>query len=567
MKALQALRRFPLLALLLAAVLLSSSVFIPLSGAAWRQTLGISGNISANADLWEQGQDCTQPLEYWRDHPDAWPASLVSLGGVVYSQEQALNFLEINEDSPILETLKGQLLVARLNVLQGADGSIANPLIEEADLVLELSATAEGLASLELEHVALLSEALAYYNTGLAGPGQCPDPTPTATPVPTAGASTCTLPLLYWVAHPDSWSLEEIEAGGIIYPASEAADLLRVAPQEEISLQLRQQIIAAQLNLAAGADLGEWLAMVQFADDWLRQHPPGTPLNPDEMEDGRNFVTTLNGLLAGRIGPGACPEAIPLLSATPTSLPTSTPTLTPTATPTRRPSDTPQPSPTPQSTATLTETLSITPTLALSATATRTPTGEPALEDCTSPLAFWVDYPDDWPAGQILIAGERVQRQDALDLLQLRDASDVRLLLVQQLIVTHLNLLQGADPSDAAQAILAADAWLVAHPAGSDLDEGARSQAMALTELLQEYNNGETGPGACPEDRPSRTPTATRTPREEPWPTPPPEETSTLTPTRAPTFTPTFTPTPPAPTPTLAPTREPTPTLPPESPS
>jgi len=325
MKKLSALPRFPILAVILVAAMCSSSVFIPLSGAAWRQTLGIFGRISADLNLGVPDLNCTYPVIYWHDHPEAWLVNLVSLGGVVYSQEQALPFLGITDDSPLLDILRAQLLAARLNVLQGADPSIANPLIEEADLVLELSATAEAQQSLDMEHIALLAEALVYYNNGLAGPGLCPDPTPTATPIPTADPDNCTYPLAYWEVNFENWPLDQIEVGGIVYVASDALNILRVDPGEDVILQLIRQLIVARLNLAVGADLGEWRASVDLSDGWLRQHPLGSPLSAEEQEEGLTFVTILESIQSGKIGPGTCPGVSQPPESTSTPVPTATP--------------------------------------------------------------------------------------------------------------------------------------------------------------------------------------------------------------------------------------------------
>lgn len=547
MKKLSALPRIPILAVILVAAMCLSSVFIPLSGAAWRQTLGIFGSISANPDLVAPDLNCTYPVMYWHDHPESWPVNLVSLGGVVYSQEQALPFLGITGDSPLLYMLRAQMLAARLNVSQGADPSIANPLIEEADLVLELSATAEAQQSLEMQHIALLAEALAYYNNGLAGPGLCPDPTPTATPIPTADSNTCTYPLSYWEANFESWSLDQIETGGIVYAPSDALNILKVDPVEDVILQLIQQLVATRLNLAAGADLGEWRASVDLSDNWLRQHPLGSPLSAGEQGEGLTFVTILEGIQSGAIGPGACPEASQLPESIATLVPTDTPTASPTET--SRPSETPKPSDTPtptlETTATathtptptqsITPTHTITPTIVLTEratlTPTLTPTDEPPEEGCTYTQDFWVTHPEAWPEGDVLIAGERVENADLLALLQLSDETDVGLQLVQQLIVARLNQMQGADLSSVEEAILAADGWLSEHLLGSDLEENERNEAIALADHLEDYNHGKSGPGSCPVDPVADTPTpiATITSQEDAASTSLPEVTPTPT--------------------------------------
>jgi len=71
-------------------------------------------------------------------------------------------------------------------------------------------------------------------------------------------------------------------------------------------------------------------------------------------------------------------------------------------------------------------------------------------------------------------------------------------ILAHQLIAAKLNIANGADPTDAAQAIADADAMiggLVIPPIGGGYLP--TSQTSDLTETLTEYNEGTKGPGHC----------------------------------------------------------------------
>jgi hypothetical protein len=70
-------------------------------------------------------------------------------------------------------------------------------------------------------------------------------------------------------------------------------------------------------------------------------------------------------------------------------------------------------------------------------------------------------------------------------------------IVAHQLIAAKLNIANGADPTDAAQAIADADAMigLVIPPIGSGYLPS--SQTSDLTETLTEYNEGTIGPGHC----------------------------------------------------------------------
>jgi hypothetical protein len=55
--------------------------------------------------------------------------------------------------------------------------------------------------------------------------------------------------------------------------------------------------------------------------------------------------------------------------------------------------------------------------------------------------------------------------------------------------------------------ITEADAWLKAHPLGSDPKGADREAGIALAATLDDYNNGVIGPGHCGDSEPSPAPT------------------------------------------------------------
>jgi len=71
-------------------------------------------------------------------------------------------------------------------------------------------------------------------------------------------------------------------------------------------------------------------------------------------------------------------------------------------------------------------------------------------------------------------------------------------ILAHQLIAEKLNIANGADPTDVAQAAADADAMiagLMMPPIGNGYLPS--EQTSSLTETLMEYNEGTTGPGHC----------------------------------------------------------------------
>jgi hypothetical protein len=69
---------------------------------------------------------------YWKNHPEAWPVREITVGGVTYSMDQALTWLQkVGKDKTA--TMFSSLVPAMLNVLAGNDNSCVASTIEAAD--------------------------------------------------------------------------------------------------------------------------------------------------------------------------------------------------------------------------------------------------------------------------------------------------------------------------------------------------------------------------------------------------------------------------------------------------
>lgn len=134
---------------------------------------------------------------------------------------------------------------------------------------------------------------------------------------------------------------------------------------------------------------------------------------------------------------------------------------------------------------------------ALSATLTvgTTPQGH----DCTYTQGFWKNHPEAWPAASLVLGSVGYTQDQLLQVLGESVVGNGLVSLAHQLIAAKLNLAYGADPAAASAAIASADALigsLVAPPVGSG--SLTTDQVNALTQTLDDYNNGVTGPGHCP---------------------------------------------------------------------
>jgi len=69
---------------------------------------------------------------YWKNHPEAWPVGSITIGGKVYTIQQATGLLDtVGNDKTT--TMFSSLLSAKLNVLVGNDSSCVSSTIAAAD--------------------------------------------------------------------------------------------------------------------------------------------------------------------------------------------------------------------------------------------------------------------------------------------------------------------------------------------------------------------------------------------------------------------------------------------------
>ena len=142
-----------------------------------------------------------------------------------------------------------------------------------------------------------------------------------------------------------------------------------------------------------------------------------------------------------------------------------------------------------------------------------TPTSTPKKSSCVYPDVYWVGTSDNLPA-QIAFKGFRLTKETVLSILYSQVQEETTTLL-QQFIITNLNISAGADPSSLGLTLEYAEEWLNLHPVGSQVSDDDRQVGASLVVTLKEYNNGQLGPVLCNFVLP-----ATRTPTHTPTPTP-----------------------------------------------
>jgi hypothetical protein len=97
----------------------------------------------------------------------------------------------------------------------------------------------------------------------------------------------------------------------------------------------------------------------------------------------------------------------------------------------------------------------------------------------------------------LTVGGVTYTKAQLLTILGTSPGGDATYILIRQLIAAKLSVANGADDTTVAATIVQADAWLVAHPLGSNPSNPARAEGIGYATILESYNSGTLGPTHC----------------------------------------------------------------------
>jgi hypothetical protein len=129
-----------------------------------------------------QPSNCTYTQGYWKTHgpiptgnnTNMWPVTSLTLGTVNYTDLQLQAIFNTPAQGNGLISLAHQLIAAKLNIGNGADGSSIAATIAAADaLIGGLVVPPIGAGTLPSSTTSSLTNTLDSYNSGLIGPGHC----------------------------------------------------------------------------------------------------------------------------------------------------------------------------------------------------------------------------------------------------------------------------------------------------------------------------------------------------------------------------------------------------------
>lgn len=149
-------------------------------------------------------------------------------------------------------------------------------------------------------------------------PTPAPAPSPSATPTPTASTLSCTYTIGYWKNHPDAIAPELPvwlgTAGGpkskYVATTSDAVYYLGMADASNGIDKLYAQLLAAKLNVAAGADDSAVADTIAAADSFLAttNDAQWKKLHLSAQMTVLTWASQLDAYNNGTIGPGHCPS-------------------------------------------------------------------------------------------------------------------------------------------------------------------------------------------------------------------------------------------------------------------
>ncbi len=117
---------------------------------------------------------CTFTQGFWKNHPEVWPVSSLTLGTVSYTDVQLGEIFDQPVAGNGLISLAHQLIAAKLNIASGADPTAISQAIVDADALIDgLVVPPVGSGFLSPDDTSDLVDALTDFNEGVTGPGHC----------------------------------------------------------------------------------------------------------------------------------------------------------------------------------------------------------------------------------------------------------------------------------------------------------------------------------------------------------------------------------------------------------
>ncbi|TNF29398.1 MAG: hypothetical protein EP329_15870, partial [Deltaproteobacteria bacterium] len=281
----------------------------------------------------------------------------------------------------------------------------------------------------------------------------------------------CTYTKGFWKNHPAGWPVTTLVIGGVERGQDELVAIMAKPPQGDATYILASQLVAARLNMAAGANDCSVLGAADAAEALLVDVPLGSKPDGEVRDQAISLGVLLQEWNEGAVGPGHCDDSAP-------------PPDDPCADADTRCVDT--------------DACTVDSCDATGACVhTPIPGCAGGGHGCVRTQGYWKNHPEDWAVTRLTLGDADYEQAQLLALLETAAKSDVTYSLAHQLIAAKLNVKADADEAPIAQILVDADAWLVQAPIGSRPAGDLRQLGVDLAAVLDSYNNGELGPEHC----------------------------------------------------------------------
>jgi hypothetical protein len=124
---------------------------------------------------------CTYTQGFWKNHPSAWPVTLLTIGNVSYSEQQLLDLFNTAPMGDASLVLGHQLIAALLNMANGAvpTASVQQGIDDAQTWMVANQGSSAGLpygvsaGSAAGQQATTLTQILDNFNSGLSGTPHC----------------------------------------------------------------------------------------------------------------------------------------------------------------------------------------------------------------------------------------------------------------------------------------------------------------------------------------------------------------------------------------------------------
>jgi 6-phosphogluconolactonase (cycloisomerase 2 family) len=95
-----------------------------------------AGSLPASVAITPKAPACPLGQGFWKNHPEDWPVTTLTIGGTAYTEAQLATVLKTKTKGDAVLILTRELIAAELNIANGSNGSSVTAVIADANSLL-----------------------------------------------------------------------------------------------------------------------------------------------------------------------------------------------------------------------------------------------------------------------------------------------------------------------------------------------------------------------------------------------------------------------------------------------